>query len=139
MANTNPPDKVDDREAPGDRHIDAPNANAYGQEIGDGKEQDHDQEKGQPKANPPAGWRTTAERDGADLIGDGGVRVPGLEDGSGRRLVLLMLDRWCGVVLTHEANLNQPCVVPSRNAGLGLRRCARYVVRGRVFNSANRS
>src|SRR5712691_6194419 len=103
MANANPPDKVDNGKAPGHWNVDAPDTNAHGQQIGHGTEQDHDQEKGQPKANPPPQWRATAERNGADFIGDRGVSVAGLEDGGARRLFLLTVD--VRSVLAHEAIL----------------------------------
>src|SRR5438270_13779901 len=104
MANANPPDKVDNSETPGHRHVDAPNANAHGQQIGHGKEQDHDQEKGQPKTHPPAPWRATAERNGADFIGDGGISVAGLEDGGARLYPFTLQGRSCGV-LAHASIL----------------------------------
>jgi len=81
MADPDPPDEVDDGEAPRHGDIDAPNPNAGGEEIGDGVEQQHHQGERQPEAEEPTPRRSAGEHDGADLVGDGGIGLSMGEDG----------------------------------------------------------
>src|SRR5262245_53028685 len=101
MPNTNPPDKVDNGKSPGHRHVDTPDADTNGQQIGYGQQQDHNHQKGHCKANQPAPWRTAAEGDGADFIGDRGVRVASPAD-RGRWLALHV---WSAGILRHDSIL----------------------------------
>ena len=80
MADTDPPDEVDDGKTPRHRDINAPDADANGQEIGHRIHQQQYQGEGQSKTDKPAQGRATGEDNGADLVRDRGVGVARLDD-----------------------------------------------------------
>src|SRR5579859_1061112 len=80
MSDTDPPDKVDDGEAPADGDVDAPNAGALHEQVAEREQQHHrDQETGSEADDPPKRGRAR-QHDGADLVGNRGERMPGLDD-----------------------------------------------------------
>ncbi len=111
----------------------------FAQQIGDGVQQHHHQRKATAEADPPAARRAPRQHDRADLVGDRAERVAGADDGrrvddraigdrasgTGRRI----LAAWSfAAALAVSVVANRP---DSDSAAT-----ARYVVRGRVFNSA---
>src|SRR5258706_10917140 len=77
MANTNPPDKIDDRKAPAHWLINAPQANAHPDEVANTVKQHHHQNERQGKPQIPAARGLTRQHDSADMIRDGGEGVAG--------------------------------------------------------------
>ena len=53
VTNSNPPNKIHNRESPGDRNIHAPNANAAIKQVGNGCKKEHQQTKRDDNADPP--------------------------------------------------------------------------------------
>ena len=78
VADADPPDEVDDREAPGDRDVDAPDADALDEQIGD---RDHAAASTSANATPKPSHQPTRrlarQHDRADLVGDRAERVAG--------------------------------------------------------------
>src|SRR5581483_2963869 len=98
-----------------------------------GNQETADQGHSGQEGEPPKVRRLAAENGGGDLVGDGAERLAarnhvGRPSRIGRtfRVALFFLDRG------HSPFLRV-------NAGLGFRNSARYVVRGRVFNSASKA
>src|SRR5438309_1994380 len=79
MADTDPPHEVDDREAPADRYVDAPNARAFDHQVPDGKKHHHRQHERDAEANEPTGRGRPLQHDGADLVGHGPEGVTGFD------------------------------------------------------------
>ena len=77
MADTDPPDEVDDGEAPGGRDSDAPDANALDKQEGYDQVQKHQKGKAHQETDYPARGRAASEHDGADLIGYRSKRMAG--------------------------------------------------------------
>src|SRR5690242_17090691 len=117
MSNTYPPNEVSDGKAPGHGNLDTPNPNANEKQFRYGPQQQHHEEKRNAKANKPAQWGAARQDNRTDLVSDCHERVPRFDD---RRLLKSNL-----LVNTHVSI-----------SGFGLLIFARYVVRGRVFNSA---
>src|SRR4029450_3211093 len=105
MANANPPDKVDNGKTPGHGNVDAPDSHTHGKQIGDGQQQDHDQEKGHPKAYEPAAWRAATEGNSADLISHRGVGIPGRQNGGAWLLSCPVWHLWSGRFFAHHSPL----------------------------------
>src|SRR5712664_2449796 len=81
MPDPNPPYEVDDREAPSDGDIDAPNASTFNKQVAEREQQHHrHEEAGSEADNPPERGRPR-QHDGADLVGDRAERIAGLDDG----------------------------------------------------------
>ena len=74
VPDSDPPHEVDNRKAPADRNIDAPNTCTNGDKIDDGVEHHHRNQKRDAKAQPPARRGTSREYDRADFVSDGGDR-----------------------------------------------------------------
>src|SRR5882724_7799077 len=72
VADSDPPDEVDDGESPSDGDIYAPNSNSANEEIADGVEQAHGDQEGEAEPNEPSVGRGASEHDGADLVRDRG-------------------------------------------------------------------
>ena len=93
MADTDPPDEVDDGEAPSDGDGDAPDADAFEEEVSDGVEHHHGEHEGDAEAEEPSVGGGTGQHDGADFFRDRAEGVAGFDDGSaiefGGRFVLL--------------------------------------------------
>ena len=80
VADTDPPDKIDDGEAPADGDRDAPNADALEEQITDGKQQHHGQAgTGRQSRRTSRVGRGTSSTI-TDFVRDGGKRVPRLDD-----------------------------------------------------------
>ncbi len=94
VADTDPPDEVDDGESPADGDGDAPYANALEEKIAKGVEQHHGRQEGDAKADEPAVGGRARQNDGAYFFGDRAEGVSRLDDRSafefGRRFVLLV-------------------------------------------------
>src|SRR5581483_231685 len=93
MADTDPPDEVDNGEAPSDRDGDAPDADALQEQIPDGKQHHHGRHEAETEPDEPSVRRRAGQHDGADLFRDRAESVPGLDNGCafefGGRFVLL--------------------------------------------------
>ena len=63
VADADPPHEVDDREAPGDRDVDAPDADAHVEEPADRDDQHLQQREAGQEADPPAARVLVAEDD----------------------------------------------------------------------------
>ena len=126
VADTDPPDEVDDGESPTDGNVDAPDADAFDEQVGDGEQQHHGQQERDAEADEPAVRSGTSQHDRADLVGDRAKGVARLDDRCALVFEWLVHDSIC----SHTAS----CCSPS-SSGFGLRMSARYVVRGRVFRS----
>src|SRR5205807_8463930 len=76
VANPDPPHEVDDREAPGYRDVDAPDADATNQQPRDGPHQHQDQQERDRKADVPTAGQSPRKDDRADLVGDRSEALP---------------------------------------------------------------
>ena len=121
VADTDPPDEVDDRKAPADRDVDAPDARALEEQVREREAQHRQAHQADEKAEEPAERVTPRQDDRRDFLGNAGERVPWRDDR--RRSVSWFRIHQCSV---------------SRISGLGFLSAARYVVRGRVFSSSRR-
>src|SRR5208283_4189785 len=81
MPDTDPPHEVDDGEAPADGDVDAPNANAFDKQVAERVQQHHRDQEAGSEADDPAERGRPRQDDGADLVGNRGERIPGLDDG----------------------------------------------------------
>ena len=70
MTNSDPPDKVNNRESPSNRLINSPETNAVEKQIRDRQEQQLKDCKRDRKADEPANRRLALQNDRADLVGD---------------------------------------------------------------------
>src|SRR5580765_2894384 len=122
MPDTDPPNEIDDREAPADRNVYAPDANTLGNEVGNGDHQHHHDRETQCESSQPALRSRSREDDRADLVRDRSVGVPRSKNGSEPRNLGRIDWRLAGA---HAFS----------SSGFGLRTAARYVVRGRVLSS----
>ena len=80
VPDADPPHEVDDREAPRDRDVHAPDADAGEQQVADRVHQHEEEEERDAEADQPAARGAAAQHDRADLVGDGGEGVAGLDD-----------------------------------------------------------
>ena len=92
MANSNPPDKINDRESPTDRNVDAPYANTLGKEPGRAQQHSLHEHEADKKAEDPTNRDWALEHNPADLVVDRGEAVPGRKD---RRFILALFDFCC--------------------------------------------
>jgi hypothetical protein len=83
VTDADPPDEVQDVEAPADRMVDAPDADAHQKEFADGGGQHHYAEAARGEADPPEDRHPLPQHDGADVIRDRGKRVPRLHRRNG--------------------------------------------------------
>ena len=94
MADTDPPDKVDDLKSPADGSGVAPDANAFEEQVSGGVEQHHGEHEGDAEAEEPSVGSGTGQHDRADFFGDRAKGVARLDYGSalefGRRFVVLV-------------------------------------------------
>src|SRR6266851_4414816 len=81
MADTDPPHEVDDREAPADGDIDAPNASSFNKQVAEREQQHHRHEEASSEADDPPERGRPRKHDGADLVGNRAERIPRLDDG----------------------------------------------------------
>ena len=80
VADADPPDEVDDREAPADGDVDAPDPDAPEQQPGEREQQHvHDRERDR-EADEPAERRLLREHEARDLVGDAREGVAGADD-----------------------------------------------------------
>ena len=82
VTDTDPPDEIHDGEAPRNGNVNAPNPHTFDQQIRHRNVKQHQQSKGDCKAEHPAFARSAAQNDRANLIGDGRECVTWLQDGS---------------------------------------------------------
>src|SRR5579864_3004685 len=153
MADSDPPDEIDDGESPPDGDGHAPDADALQKKIADRVEHHHREYEAQTKAHEPAVRSGTRQHDRADLFCDRAEGVARLDHRRAlrlyRHLVLLVHTRISVNVLAsrcHPERSRSSGVAkdlslhsyPFSNSGFGFRTSARYVVRGRVLVSASR-
>src|SRR2546427_10003490 len=81
MTDPDPPDEVDDVKSPGHRDHDPEETDTDGDQGGDRIKQYHHQYKRDAEADIPESGSRPGQYDGADLVGDGGVGVPRLDNG----------------------------------------------------------
>ena len=146
VADTNPPDEVDDVERPADRDVVAPDADAREQQLDDRDVQDHQEHERDREAHEPADRRAVRQDDSADLVGDGTEGVPGRDDVGRAREQCFARGRRAARVrrsLQRKLRLRHPRPSPSvaacggSSSMFGFRTSARYVVRGRLLSSAS--
>src|ERR1051326_9618438 len=80
MADTDPPDKIDDRESPAYRDVDAPNSHALGQQVAHGNVQHAKNARRQSDNQYPEHRRVLREHDAGKAIGDGAEGLAGTDD-----------------------------------------------------------
>ncbi len=80
MANTDPPHEVDDGEAPANRNVDAPDADATIEQVGGGEQQQIHQAEEEGKTPKPAQCDRPPQYNRHDFIGDRLQRMAGRED-----------------------------------------------------------
>ena len=83
VADADPPDEVDDREAPADRDVDAPDPRALDQQPGHGHAQHAHDHEADGHDDEPGQRRVAAEDDVADLVADRGERMARLDERGG--------------------------------------------------------
>src|SRR5258708_31112792 len=84
VADSDPPDEVNDRKAPCNRNLNAPDPHAHSEEVRDGiKEQHHERERSGEAQNPPP-RRTADQNNRADLIRHGSEVVSVADDRRGQ-------------------------------------------------------
>src|SRR5260221_2682940 len=83
MTDTDPPDEVEDVEAPSHWMVDAPDPDADDEELADRCSQRHHAEDADGQPHPPELRHPLAQHDGADLIRYRGKRVPRLHRRNG--------------------------------------------------------
>ena len=86
VTDADPPDEVRDREAPGDRDVDAPDADADGEQRRDRHHEQREEAEPDREAEEPAAPRPSREDDAGDLVGDRGIGVRRADDGRGGAL-----------------------------------------------------
>src|SRR5712691_7561231 len=69
VTDSNPPNKIDDGEAPPHRDIHAPDAHTSHEQVADGVEHHHGDEERDAEAEEPSHRYRTDEYDGTDLVG----------------------------------------------------------------------
>src|SRR5207244_4604905 len=82
VADSNPPNKVDDRESPANRDVHAPYPDAAHEEITNRVQQAHRDKKSNSKTDKPSVRSRSSDHDRADLVRDRAKRVPRLDHGS---------------------------------------------------------
>ena len=135
VADTDPPDEVDDGEAPADGDGHAPDADALQEEIADGIEHHHREHEADAEADEPAVRSGTGQHDRADFFRDRAEGVSGLDDRSsiadGRPICLGSVHFGSSASLARLA-LSFP------SSGFGFRIFCQVRGSGRVFSSPSR-
>src|SRR5579862_8447111 len=85
VADSNPPHKVCDREAPRNRNVHSPDAHALDQQVTDRDQQHHQECERNRKADQPSRVAVPAQDDGANLVGDRSVGMVGPDQWRVRR------------------------------------------------------
>ncbi len=75
MANSDPPDEINDGEAPSHGDVYAPNSYADGEEDGYRIEEHQQQQEGSGESQKPSGPLSLTQNDGADLVCYRGDRI----------------------------------------------------------------
>src|SRR6202161_3383432 len=70
VADTDPPDEVNDRESPADRDVQSPDTDALKQKVGNADQQPLQNQEEDRKPENPANGRRPTQDDSADLVGD---------------------------------------------------------------------
>src|SRR5258706_14104256 len=83
MSDADPPDEVEDVEAPFDRMVDAPDADADDDELADRGGQQHHADDADAQPQPPKLRHPLLQHDGADVIRNRGKRMPRLHRRNG--------------------------------------------------------
>ena len=130
MTDPHPPDKVGDGIAPGDGDVDAQHANAAIEQPGGRDDKEAGAYQRHRECEIPEERSFAGEHQRGDLVGDRAECFAGCDDGE--RRAGLRLSPGLSLPLFYGGH-----VCSFSRSGLGLRNSARYVVRGRVFNSAS--
>src|SRR5208337_4337790 len=69
MADSDPPDEIDDRKTPGGWNPDSPDAHAFHHQKGDHEVQQHQEAEGDEETKHPARSRAARQHDGTDFVG----------------------------------------------------------------------
>ena len=80
VADADPPNEIDDGEAPANGYIDAPNTRALHDQVADRKQHHHRERETNGEAHDPTHGRGTRQHNGADLVGYCGKSVSRLDD-----------------------------------------------------------
>ena len=113
VADADPPDEVDDREAPADRDVDAPDPGALDQQVGQRQAEHRHPHQADEEPEEPAEGMTPRQDDRGDLLGDTGERVARCDD---RR-------RRVGGFRVHQCSVRR--APAGSSSGLGFRSAAR--------------
>src|SRR5581483_6721042 len=124
VADTDPPDEIDNGESPADGDVNTPDSGALCKQPGHGHSQHHDYAEGQREAREPSKTKRTGQNDGRDFVRNRGVGMAGLENG-----------RQAPDVRRIERRRLLGGAHAFSSSELRLRTAARYVVRGREFSS----
>ena len=76
-----PPYEIDDRKAPGNGDVDAPDPGSVGQEHAQTGHEDHEQRERDRESDPPSSRGLSGLNDGSDLVGDRTQGLAGRDDG----------------------------------------------------------
>ena len=85
VADADPPDEDDDRKAPADRDVDAPDADAAGDQVDHADQEDLHEHERKRQPEEPAARHPLREDDRADLVGDRTVAMARRKNGALRR------------------------------------------------------
>src|SRR6266478_5929609 len=77
VADSNPPDEVNNRKPPSNRNLNSPDPHADDEKISDGIQKQHHERERSGEAQNPSLRRSADQNDGADLVRDGSVVVSG--------------------------------------------------------------
>src|SRR2546429_9725886 len=80
MANTDPPDKVNDGQGPANRLVSSENAYTCKDEVCNGEQKQLEENKRNCEAYEPAQRRLSCQNDRADFVGHGAKRKPRVDD-----------------------------------------------------------
>ena len=80
MADTDPPDEIDDVESPSNRNVDTPDSDTPSQQVNQRKQQRHRSYETHTEQQEPLNRRLAVEHDSADLFRQRPVIVTGADD-----------------------------------------------------------
>src|SRR5262249_14391098 len=78
MADTDPPDEVDDGKSPADGDIDAPNTDTLIEQVADGEQEPLQDQEADEHTEDPAAHDRPFQDNVADLVCQRGIRMPRL-------------------------------------------------------------
>src|SRR5581483_5355723 len=114
VANTDPPHKIDDGKAPSDRDIDAPDTNAFEQQITDGSVEHAEDRSTKSNNQDPKDRRVLGKHNAGDAVRD---RAEGLAGADDRRPYAF---RWQNVNLSRGHSLRLLRLIARLQLGVGV-------------------